>query len=809
VLAILNNDYAGDFPGLSYTEVRLKQERGQTNSLRQAPSKSYGSILADNILTLFNFVNVALAILVFSVGSYLNLLFLGVVIANTCIGIVQEIRAKRAVEKLALILQPHVEVVREGVSEPISVEEVVLDDMLLLKAGEQIPADAMVLAVDELEVDESLLTGESRPVRKAEGDEVLSGSFVTAGTGCARVLRVGRESYAAKLAQEARRYKRNRSQLTAALKRIIQVLSIVIVPVGVLLFYSQRWGGIPYAGAVVTTAAGMVGMIPEGLILLSTVAFAVGVINLSRQKTLVQALPCLEMLARVDVLCLDKTGTITDGAMEVEEVLLEQAEMAPLVDQALRALINLETETNPTQLALRRRFGEGAPTESCWEVRQAVPFSSRRRWGGACFTGSGWVLGAPEVLCPNAAAKAAGYAAQGLRVVALARVWGDLRAETVPEAGSAAALASDEAVLPERREVYALLVLADTIRPQAAESLRFFAEQGVTVKVISGDNPLTVAATAQKAGLGGADRFIDLTAPSDCDDWRVVAEEFTVFGRVDPHSKKKLIQALRGNGHIVGMTGDGVNDVPALKESDCGVAMASGSQAARSVADLVLLESDFAPLPAVVREGRRVVNNIERVAVLYLLKTVYSALLCLFFILLREPYPLYPIHLSLIGMTSIGIPSFFLALAANKNRVEGDFLKKTLRRAIPCGILVVIDVLTIQALDVLWAWEPIMARTLTVSVIGAVGLCVLANLCYPLHGKRLGLLISMIALFVVGYSGLSLLGGADWPGLSLGDGFHLPWWELGLPVTIGFLFAVVLNGWLVRKIFWFKRYKLE
>ncbi|MCL1791112.1 MAG: HAD-IC family P-type ATPase [Peptococcaceae bacterium] len=832
----MNNDYSGEFAGLSQDEVMQRRGGGATNDVRQIPSKTYGRILTDNVLTLFNLVNTVLAIMVFSVGSYLNLLFFGMVIANTCIGIIQEIRSKRAVEKLSLIVQTLALVIRDGHPQEISIGSIVIDDILILKAGGQIPADAIVLAGDSLEVDESLLTGESRPVRKEKGDEVLSGSFVTSGSGCIQVSRVGKESYATQLTQEARRYKRSRSRLMAALNRIILVLSFVIVPLGALLFYSQWAGGVPYAKAVVATAAGIIGIIPEGLILLSTVAFAIGVINLSKHKTLVQELPSLEILSRVDVLCLDKTGTITDGTMEVELIDIQGNFDQGNIEQTISALMSLSTDANPTQLAMKRRFGEGVPSGSAWEVRQVVPFSSGRRWQGALFAESGWVLGAPEILCPEATEKVAEYAARGLRVLALARVWGDFESRQGSEGtgNEAGALGGDggdggdgrdggdggasEIQLPEKRELNALIVLSDTIRAQAPETFRFFAEQGVAVKVISGDNPLTVAATACKAGLNGTDRYVDMSSPQESlegspeeVDWGSLAEDYTVFGRVSPHDKKKLVQALRANGHIVGMTGDGVNDVPALKEADCGIAMASGSEAARVVSELVLLESDFAPLPAVVREGCRVVNNIERVAVLYLLKTVYSVLLCLFFILLREPYPIYPIHLTLIGMTSIGVPSFFLALAANKNRVEGDFLKKTLNLAVPCGALVVFDVLAIQALGVLWVWEPLLIRTLTVSVIGVVGLTVLANLCYPLRGKRFVLLVSMVVLFVAGYSGLSLLGGVEWPGVDLGlqDALHLPWWGLGIPVTIGLCVAAVLNVWVVGKIFWVRRYNME
>ena len=806
--------------GLNDEQVRQRHALGQVNSVRQAPSKTYTRILSDNIFTLFNAINIVLATLIFSVGAYMQALFMGVVISNILIGIVQEIRAKRTIEKLSLIVAPYVSVVRDAQTRRIGVDKIVLDDVIELKAGSQIPSDAKIIATESLEVDESLLTGESHPVRKRAGDEVLSGSFVSAGSAYARVLRVGKDNYAMKLSSEARRTKRIRSKLVVALNRIIKILSFVIIPVGLLLFLSQILGedflgqlieedifrqifgeGLQsrkiLSNAIVGTVAGIIGMIPEGLILLSTIAFAVGVVKLGKHKTLVQALPCIETLARVDVLCLDKTGTITDGTMEVEDVIVwpagnkrqinaelnaaeeTDARKASLADQALRSLVAVSTDTNATQMALKRRFGTGAPSDPQWNVRHIVPFSSRRRWSGTCFNESGWVLGSPEDLCPHVRNDVSRHAAMGLRVLALVRVWGweDIQEnETLPD--------------EDQRELYALILLADTVRPQAPETLRFFADQGVEIKVISGDNPLTVAATAQKAGLSRADKSIDVSTLTENDDWRAIAENYTVFGRVDPYSKKKLIQSLRGNGHIVGMTGDGVNDVLALKEADCSIAMASGSDAARAVSELVLMESNFAAMPAIVHEGRRVVNNIERVAVLYLLKTVYSALLCVTFILLKEPYPLFPIHLTLIGMTSIGVPSFFLALAANKNRVEGDFLKKTLTKAAPCGLLAVLNALAIQFSGMFMSWDAIMTRTLTALMIGAIGLMVLSNVCHPLKGKRLLLVICMTALFAVGFSGLGMAGN-----------LNLPWWDITPPVLICLLFAAGLDWFLVRLIF--------
>jgi cation-transporting ATPase E len=833
--------------GLTNEQVQQRKEMGQTNAVHQAPSKTYRRIFADNIFTLFNTINAVLGFMLFSVGAYIHSLFLGVVISNTCLGIIQEIRAKRTIEKLSLIVEPHVNVIRDGQTCEIPVEAIVLDDIIELNAGCQICSDARVLTSKGLEVDESLLTGESLPIRKHEGDEVLSGSFVVAGSACVHVLRVGKENYATKLAHEARRNKRIRSKLIIALNRIIKVMTFVIIPAGLLLLVSQMIHKAPYEQAIIHTVAGIIGMIPEGLILLSTVAFAVGVINLSKHKTLVQALPCLETLARVDVLCLDKTGTITDGTMEVEEVIIcsreghiskefddtddddNDEQRAALAHQALKALVTVSTDTNPTQMALKRRFNQeetlhnapcaaqndepqtaaadddhivsqlSAPDE--WSVLSVSPFSSQRRWSGACFAGSSWVLGSPDDISPHVREMVAPYASQGLRVLALARVWDTGRQNQ--EFGE---------TLPDKRELYALIVLSDTIRPEAPDTFTFFAQQGVQIKVISGDNPMTVAATAQKAGLAHADQYIDMSTVAEDDDWLSISEQYTVFGRVDPYKKKKLIESLRANDHIVGMTGDGVNDVLALKESDCSIAMASGSDAARAVSELVLLESNFAALPAVVHEGRRVINNIERVSVLYLGKTVYSTLLCFSFILLsfwlNQPYPFVPLNFTLISATCIGIPSFFLALSGNKNRVEGNFMQKTLTKVAPCGILAAFNVLVIHQLGEILSWGS-MTDTLRVFALGSVSLMVLANVCSPLQGKRLYLFSYMVLLFFAGFSMLGLMDsslGLVNDTAMLRSASLFPWWELPFAILVGMVILTAINGLLVSRIFaWSKR----
>ncbi len=642
--------------GLSSAEVADRVARGLANTVPSAPTRTIGQIVRSNVFSPINLIVAILAALVIIAGSPKNALFGGVIIANSVIGVVQEVRAKRVLDQLRVVNAPRAHAVRNGKVSELQVHELVLDDVIELRTGAQVVADGLVLTHENLEIDESLLTGEADPVVKADGDDVLSGSAVVAGTGRMVVTKVGAENYAVKLAEEARRFTLVNSPLRNDVNRIVTWVGYLIIPVGLLLASSQflrrdeTW-----QQSIISTVAGLVGMVPEGLVLLTSVAFAVGVVRLAGRRCLVQELPAIEVLARVDVLCVDKTGTITEGSMALADVQPLAQVARSTVDAALNALAQLDPDPNATSRALQQAYGE----PSTWTVTGRVPFSSARKWSGMTFADHGsWVLGAPEnVLTSNYAgdmqAQVEGHATSGQRVLVLAN------------ADGAFADGSD-ATLPPVTPV-ALVLLEDVVRADAPATLKYFADQGVTVKVISGDNNVTVGAVARRAGLAGWRDNIDATTlpADDTEAFADAIEHSTVFGRVTPHQKRAMVRALQHKGHTVAMTGDGVNDVLALKDADCGVAMASGSEATRGVAQLVLMDSNFAAMPAVVGEGRRVINNIERVASLFLAKTTYSVILSLLTGVFAFAYPLRPIHLSIFSWFTIGLPAFVLALEPN------------------------------------------------------------------------------------------------------------------------------------------------
>lgn len=719
--------------GLNTEQVKQRIEEGAVNKAVVHASRSVGRIIFENVFTLFNILNIVIAAMIIAVGDYRNLLFMGIVISNTVIGIFQEIKAKRTVDRLTILTEPRITVIREGKEAEIGAEEVVLDDVMLLRAGNQICADGTVLHGEGFEVDESLVTGEADAIMKPDGSELLSGSFVTAGVGYVRVMRVGKENYASRLAIEAKREKRARSELMNSLNRIVKFLTFAVIPIGLLLFYSQYFrGNLPFAKAVTGTAAALIGMIPEGLILLTAIAFAVGVINLGMKKTLVQSMPCIENLARVDVLCLDKTGTITSGSLQFEKLEVIEDNQVQL-ETALTMLTHAIPDKNQTHEALAKAF---VPGQDVWEKSRTVPFSSARKFSGATFAGHGtWVLGAPEfVLGPlyqEIKPRCEDAAKQGYRVMVLAFTDNPFTDEHLPEGVRAKAL----------------ILLADTIRSEAPSTFEYFRQQGVSIKVISGDNPVTVSTVAARAGLENAERLIDMSHLEGEPDYKSLVEEYTVFGRVTPYQKRELLKALKKNGHTVAMTGDGVNDVLALKEADCSIAMPTGSEAARQIADLVLLDSNFSALTYVVFEGRRVINNIERVATLYLTKMVFACLMAVVFILIARPYPFVPIQLTVANALTIGIPSFFLALEPNKARVQGSFMQKVLIKSVPAGITVVISSLLIQLTGVLLLLSASQVSAISVLSAAFVGFVVLFNVCKPFDTKK----IVLFTLMAVGY----------------------------------------------------------
>ena len=758
--------------GLTAAEVAERVARGQTNAVPPAPTRSVGQIIRANVLAPINLVIGVLAALVIAAGSPKDALFGGVIIANSVIGVVQELRAKRVLDSLSVISAPKAQAVRDGRVVELGVHELVLDDVVELRSGAQVVADGEVLTGENLELDESHLTGEADPVSKTPGDDVLSGSAVVAGTGRMVVTKVGAENYAIKLAEEARKFTLVNSPLRNDINRIVTWVGYLIVPVGLLLASSQffrRNEG--WRESIISTVAGLVGMVPEGLVLLTSVAFAVGVVRLARQRCLVQELPAIEVLARVDVLCADKTGTITEGALSLSDVHAIDGEDRAIIDPVLCALAQLDPDPNATTRALRSHFTE--PTT--WKVTGRVPFSSSRKWGGMTFTmqdgkpAGSWVLGAPENVLTTAYSGALKEqvevrAAGGERVLVLA--------------ATDASFAGDEMELPKVRPV-ALVLLEDIVRADAPATLKYFADQGVIVKVISGDNNVTVGAVAQRAGLAGwADNVNAMTLPQeDSPAFADAIESGTVFGRVTPHQKRAMVRALQARGHTVAMTGDGVNDVLALKDSDCGIAMASGSEATRGVAQLVLMDSNFSALPAVVSEGRRVINNIERVASLFLAKTCYSVVLSVLTGVFALAYPLRPIHLSILSWFTIGVPAFFLALEPNDERVSLGFLRRVLGRAVPAGTVIAAATMAVFAIAQLdTSIDSDHARTVAVLVAGSVALMNLYRVARPINRLRGGLVIVMVALFALAFI---LPMGRDW--------FELPTtagWAYGLAAVL-------------------------
>jgi cation-transporting ATPase E len=718
--------------GLSSKEVAERVAQGRTNASGQHTSRSFGDILRANLLTRFNFLLGALLVVILAVGHPQDALFGIVLVTNALIGIVQEVRAKRTLDRLAVLNAPRASVVRDGTTQEVPLEAVVLDDLVVLRTGDQVVADGTIVEASGLQLDESLLTGESEPVDKEPGARALSGSFVVAGSGSDRATAVGKDSYARQLTAEARQFTRVRSELIEGINRLLRYVTWAIPPAAALLLFSQFHAGVDWREALTGTVAGLVGMVPQGLVLLTSIAFAVAAVTLARRQVLVQELPAVEGLARVDVVCCDKTGTLTDGTIAFDHV-VRLDKVAP-VEQALTALAADENR-NATLAALAAAFSG----RSDWVRAGSVPFSSARKWSAASFEGHGsWVLGAPEVVLegrePDVLAQASALADTGLRVLVLAR--------------------SDTAVegerLPTNLQVVALVVFAEQVRQDAPAALAYFAQQGVAVKVLSGDSPHTVGAVAARVALAGADMPYDARElPEDLDAVGRLLEERSVFGRVTPRQKQLMVKALQARGHTVAMVGDGVNDALALKLADTGVAMGSGAPATRAVAQLVLLDGRFSSLPGVVAEGRRVTANIERVANLFITKTVWATLLAVAAGITLVPYLFLPRHLSIIDTFSIGVPAFFLALAPNLRRYVPGFVGRVLRFTIPAGIAVAIPAFAAFWLARAHDLPLTQQRTAATIVTMMVGLGVLVILALPLTWRR-GLLVAlMIAGFVL------------------------------------------------------------
>ena len=775
--------------GLTNEQVQERIAEGKVNVNENPNTRTYKQIILENTLTFFNFLNIALLVLVLFVRSYKNSMFMGIILINTVIGIIQEIRAKKTIDKLAILTESKTVVLREGKKWSISTEKLVLDDLIFLKTGDQIPADVRVLE-GTVEVNESLLTGESDNLSKSQGDELFSGSFVTSGEACCQVIHVGKDNYASQITSEAKEFKRHNSELRNSLNAILKVISIIIVPLGAMLFYKQYMiVGDTLKDSVVNMVAAVLGMIPEGLVLLTSVALTLGSMVLATKKTLVQELYCIETLARVDTLCLDKTGTITEGTMKVEDVQLYDTAQTTVVQHTakfdpetgepvqnvsalkpevtvsaekengqIQETVNLETvsqeerqklqeidhimgnmmsvlhDQNATADALRKRF----PSRNDLKLIHAIPFSSDRKYSGAVFEGRGtYLMGAAQFLFPEGNEEllehCSSYAQEGYRILVLAHSEQETKGTERPTG----------------LEPMGLFLITDVIREEAPDTLAFFDSQGVDLKVISGDDPVTVSAIAKKAGLKNANHYIDATTIKTSEEMQRAVAECSVFGRVTPQQKKQMVQALQSQKHTVAMTGDGVNDVLALKEADCSIAMAAGSDAAKNIANVVLLDSNFGAMPHIVNQGRRVVNNIRSAASMFLIKTIFSVLLSLITIFFGDAYPFEPIQMSLISACAVGIPTFLLTQENNYNKIDHTFLRHVFMNAFPAAVTITGCVFTIMLVCQDVYHSNVMLNTACVLVTGWNYMSALRTVYSPLNTYRKVIIYGMQFAFFI------------------------------------------------------------
>ncbi|WP_155287047.1 cation-translocating P-type ATPase [Lacticaseibacillus zhaodongensis] len=726
--------------GLSKQEVHQQIAAGKQNNEQQELTRSVKSIVAGNTLTLFNLVNLVIAALIITTGSYNNLLFLGVAIVNTAIGTFQEIRAKHQVDSMTILNQEKVHVRRDGQEQEIAQSELVVGDILLLHRGSQVPVDGVATSATPMEIDESPLTGEPNAIAKSSGDKLYSGSFVVAGSGSMEVRKVGSETFASKLALEAKAEKASGSQLLATINRIIRVLTFVLIPLGIALFTVSMIRRGDYNRAILTTSGAVIGMIPEGLVLLTNVALAVGSRNLASKHVLVRSMTAIEALARVDTICLDKTGTITSGKLKIDQFYPQPGVTAAQLQTAASAVVYALSDDNETALAIKER----CPQPDALEPLTTVPFSSARKWSGASFAdGNNYFIGAPEFtfgdnLDPACQKLIKEQSTKGLRVLVVGRAQALQPALTKPE-------------------LMGIITIADELRPTAIDTFDFFAKQDVRLKVISGDNPVTVAHVAKRAHIAGADNYVNMSEVPDDADYGALMQNNTVFGRVTPQQKKHLIAAYQELGHTVAMTGDGVNDVLALRQADCSIAMASGSEAASAIADFVLLESNFDAMTGVLNEGRRVINNVESVASLYLIKTMYSCALAAIFIFINADYPIIPINLTPVSAMAVAVPSFFLTLEPNFARVTGQFMRKVMTYAAPAALAVVIYTLFMTWL----AWILRMSFAETGTIVALLIACVSYNVLFrvsrPFNRYKAAMLVVVGVMLVTVFFGINKL----------------------------------------------------
>lgn len=717
--------------GLTHQQVSERIKQGLVNVSHDNISKTKKQIVLEHTLTYFNCLNVFLAAIIISTGRWTNLTFMVVIFVNAFIGIYQEFKVKKIIDQLTVVTVKKVKVIRDQQEMVIPTEQLVKDDIIFLETGNQIGSDCIVLESHGIEVNEAMLTGESEPVKKKMNDELLSGSFVVAGSAYAKVIRVGNDNYSTRLVHKAKNKNNASSEMKDSIEKVIKILSVVIIPVGLVLFFSQR-SAYPndLATAIVKTVAGVVGMIPEGLVLLTSLSFIIGVGKLARKKALIQEMEAIEALARVDVLCLDKTGTITTGELKVEKVIPYQPYDLQDIEFVMGVMAHECDDVNATQLALQDYFFY--PDHQ--KIEDYIPFSSQRKMRGLTIVGKGhYVLGAPEFLLPvnhPVLKDIQTYTQKGYRVLLLGQT----------DSIDASSLRIGKV------ETMALIVIYDCIRPEAKETLHFFENAHVDIRILSGDNPVTVARVAQLAGLKDGHLYIDAsTLPEDELEMEKIVSHYHVFGRVQPEQKQRIMKALQARGHVVGMVGDGVNDVLALKDADCGIAMAAGSDAAKQAAHIVLLDSSFASMVEIVKEGRAIIADIERVSSLYLTKTIYSTILCLVFAALRMSYPFTPLQLSLISGLAIGLPSFLLTLERSSSLSSQGFLKHVISTAVPCALTMITYMLLITFIGYQLHFDERMLSTYYYLVAGFISFLVVFVVCLPLNRLRV-IVTSTIAI---------------------------------------------------------------
>ena len=763
--------------GLTSEQVVVRQNNGLRNATPASNTKSEKQIVKEKVFTFFNLIFIVLAAALLIVGSFKNMTFLIIAVANTVIGIFQEIRAKRAVDKLTLVAAGRLCVIRDGKRHEIPIDQLVRDDIVEFSAGNQICADAVVRN-GQMQVNESLLTGEADAIIKNPGDTLKSGSFVISGRCKAQLTHVGSDSYAAKLAAEARRDVRSTSsEMMNSLTKLITVVGIALIPMGIILFIRQMQAQ-PFRPSVEATVAALIGMIPEGLYLLTSVAIAVSCLKLTKKRVLVQDMNCIETLAHVDILCVDKTGTITEPRMEVSDIFPLEASGYSYedIEKILAAFYYGEEPDNETAKAMSAQFG----LQSDWKAENRIPFSSSTKWSAADFGANGqYIIGAPEFVMgdryDSIRGNAEPWSARGCRVLLLAAYDKEIGAQL-----------ESAHVSP-----IALIFLNNLIREDAPATFKYFAEQGVSIRVISGDNPITVSEVASRAGILNAECYIDASVLVTDRDYAEAVKRYTVFGRVTPDQKRKLVRAFQAQGHTVAMTGDGVNDVLALKDADCGIAMASGSQAASQVSQIVLLNSQFSAMPGIVAEGRRVINNIQRAASLFLVKNIFSFALTFLLLFINMPFPMQAIQLSLISTLTIGLPAFFLALEPNYARVEGKFMRNVIRRAMPGGLTNLILVLLAGFFTTILKLPEQGLNTIAVWVVATVGFVTLYHVSKPFTKLRIAVFITALAAMLIAL--FFLTGFFELPALDFNSGLVLALLMIGCPTLFRFFLLIFDN----------------